>query len=121
MCLAIGIMFSMEAVKHRDDQFYLRHPEDFYVLFCFIAFSVLATAGMFRARITLLHDRIVDHSPPFWHKELPLRSLVAIDSDSKVTVLRFGDRRKISIPHMYEGSAGLIAEIRKRTNIAEAP
>jgi len=119
VCLIVGIMFSIEAIKRRHDQLYLKHPENFYVLFGFIAFAALSAVGMYRARITLLHDRIIDHSPPFFHKEVPLKTITAIDGDSKVTVLRFSDRNKISIPHMYEGARGLIAEIRKRTNIPE--
>ncbi len=112
-CLIVAAFFFLELLSKVDDPFYRRHPENFYVLWAFIAGSFLCALFMRFSHVTLAGGMLIEHLPPFWHREIRLSELAEVDDAGPAFVFRALDKRKVGLPKAYAGANGLVDGIRR--------
>ena len=110
--LLISGYFAWEAFSKLDDPFYVKYPENLYVLLGFVTFGMLSALLLHRMHTTLVSGRIIEHVPLFWHKEFELSSLSEINDNGSFTSLRFAGGKKIKLAHMFSGVPGFIVAVR---------
>lgn len=112
VCLVVAAFFFVEFLSKLGDPFHQRNPENYYVMWAFSGFGLLAFFAMRRAHVTIVRAKVVEHMPPFRRREIPLAEIREIRDDGFSLLLRSRDKRRIGLPKAYSGAKGIVEALR---------
>lgn len=107
----VGIAFLVEGIRHLDDPCYVENPENFFVIFGFVLFSLLASVHIVLYRITLKHGTIEQNRWPLRPLVYSLDNLSFIEEKGRQAVLHFGKQRKLKIQLLLSGQRDFLDQL----------
>ncbi|WP_346837276.1 hypothetical protein [Microbulbifer sp. SAOS-129_SWC] len=108
----VGVFFLLAGLNNLGDPFYLRHPENFVVMFGFSLFAFVGSVYFVFYRVSVRNGVVERHAWPLSVTRYSLQELESVDEHGDNVSLRFTGGRAYKISPLLSGRSAFIKYVR---------